>query len=107
LKKPSVSAAAAQGSFPTTGASAVKYVRHNRCERIFLLQGLMECAYCGNAMTARHYVFHRSGRGRRKDSFVCHYVCTQYRKTGSACDYMNRVLARSAEEWMLEPGTDP
>ena len=87
--------------FSNNGRKRGLYVRHNRCDRVFLLQGLMECAHCGHLMTP-HYVFHRAGRGgRRSDSFICHYVCTQYRKAGSASDHSNRVLARTAEEWVL------
>jgi hypothetical protein len=49
-----------------------------------------------------HYVFHKAGKGRRKDSFINHYVCTLHRKYGTSCDHRNRVLARTAEAWVLE-----
>ncbi len=88
-------------TFANHGRKRGKYVRHNRCERVFVLQGLMDCAFCGHPMTP-HYVLHRAGKGRRRDSFVCHYVCTRYRKAGRACDHANRILASTVEEWVME-----
>lgn len=49
-----------------------------------------------------HYVFHKAGYGRRKDSFICHYVCARYKKYGKDCDHANRILASKAEAWVIE-----
>ncbi len=70
-------------------------------QRVYPLQGLLHCAVCGSLMTP-HYVFHKAGPGRRKDSFINHYICTKHRKYGTDCDHRNRVLARTAENWVLE-----
>jgi hypothetical protein len=70
-------------------------------QRVYPLQGLLSCAVCGSLMTP-HYVFHKAGKGRRKDSFINHYVCTRHRKYGTSCDHRNRVLARIPEVWVLE-----
>lgn len=49
-----------------------------------------------------HYVHHKAGQHRRKERFIHHYVCTEYRKCGRDCDHANRVLAKSAEAWIFE-----
>jgi hypothetical protein len=77
-------------------------VRH---QKIYLLQGLMTCAYCGSPMSP-HYVFHKAGKDRQRESFISHYVCNKYRKEGSDCDHINRVLAARAEDWMRERLSD-
>jgi hypothetical protein len=43
----------------------------------------------------------KAGCQRRTDSYIHHYTCTQYRKYGTDCDHANRVLARTAEAWLL------
>lgn len=70
-------------------------------QRVYPLQGMLSCAACHSLMTP-HYVFHKAGNGRRKDSFINHYVCTRHRKYGTDCDHRNRVLARVPEAWVLE-----
>ena len=70
-------------------------------DHVYLLQGLLMCAHCGHPMSP-HYVFHKAGYGRRKDSFICHYVCARYKKYDKDCDHANRVLAPKAEAWMIE-----
>lgn len=70
-------------------------------QRVYPLQGLLTCAICGSLMTP-HYVYHKAGKGRRKESFIHHYVCTKARKYGRDCDHSNRILARVAEQWVLE-----
>lgn len=49
-------------------------------DHVYLLQGLLTCAHCGHPMSP-HYVFHKAGYGRRKDSFICHSVCATTRNT--------------------------
>jgi site-specific DNA recombinase len=70
-------------------------------QRVYPLQGLLTCAICGSLMTP-HYVYHKAGNGRRKESYIHHYVCTKARKYGTDCNHGNRVLARVAEQWVLE-----
>lgn len=72
-----------------------------RCQRVFPLQGIFTCADCGSAMSP-HYVFHKAGGQRRTDSYIYHYVCSQYRRYGTDCDHANRVLAKDAEAWLLD-----
>ena len=69
--------------------------------RVYPLQGLLICSICQSLMSP-HYVFHKAGKGRRKDSFINHYVCTRHRKYGKDCDHSNRVLARVPERWVLD-----
>jgi site-specific DNA recombinase len=70
-------------------------------QRVYPLQGLLTCSICHSLMTP-HYVFHKAGKNRRKDSFVNYYVCTKHRKYGTDCDHRNRILARVVEEWVME-----
>lgn len=73
----------------------------NKCGRVYPLQGLLFCGHCGAPMSP-HYVHHKAGGNRRKDSYIHHYVCTEYRKYGRNCDHANRILAKNAEQWMLD-----
>jgi hypothetical protein len=49
-----------------------------------------------------HYVYHKAGGTRRTESYIHHYVCSQYRKYGKDCDHANRILAKAAEAWMVD-----
>jgi hypothetical protein len=86
---------------PGSLRSQVRSYTWAKDQRVYPLQGLLTCAFCGSLMTP-HYVFHRARNGRRKDSFSNHYVCTEARKYGTGCDHCNRVLARVAEQWVLQ-----
>lgn len=72
-----------------------------RPQRVFLLQGIATCAHCGAAMSP-HYVFHKAGGTRRRDSYIHHYVCGDYRRNGAAAGHANRILASKAETWLLD-----
>jgi len=87
--------AAGQTNNPGAVRSRGRSYTWSKDQRVYPLQGLMSCAVCGSPMTP-HYVFHKAGKGRRKDSFINHYVCTLHRKYGTSCDHHNRVLARTA-----------
>ena len=77
-----------------------------QCNRVYPLQGFMVCGHCGHAMTP-WYVKHKAGedkRGKKRanDSFIFYYVCSKQRKGWAASDHKNCILARKAEEWVLE-----
>ena len=77
-----------------------------QCNRVYLLQGFMVCGHCGHAMTP-WYVKHKAGedkRGkkRKNDSYIFYYVCSKQRKGWAASDHKNCILARKAEEWVLD-----
>jgi site-specific DNA recombinase len=94
------SAAKAQAGVGNGNRSPRSYA-WNQCGRVYPLQGLLYCAHCGSPMSP-HYVHHKAGKQRRTASFIHHYVCAQYRKYGRECGHANRILARSAEGWMLD-----
>lgn len=75
-----------------------------RCNRVYPLQGFTVCGYCGHAMTPwgiKHKAAQdKSGKKRRKDSFILYYVCSHQRKGWSASDHKNCIPARRAEEWV-------
>jgi site-specific DNA recombinase len=75
----------------------------NQCQRVYLLQGNMICGLCGAAMSP-HYVYHKPNEKekRRTPSFIYHYTCAEKMKYRQAVNHSNRVLARVAENWMLE-----
>ena len=79
----------------------IKSITWNKCGRVYPLQGLLLCAHCGSPMSP-HYVYHKAGGARRTESYIHHYVCSQYRKYGKDCDHANRVLAKNAEAWMVD-----
>ncbi len=73
----------------------------SKCGRIYPLQGILTCGHCGSPMTT-HYVHHKAGRKWRTDAYICYYVCSWYHRYGTNCDHRNRILARTAEAWVLE-----
>lgn len=77
-----------------------------QCNRVYPLQGITVCGHCGHAMTP-WYIKHKagqdkSGKKRKNDSYVFYYVCASQRKGWKAADHRNCILARRAEEWVLE-----
>jgi site-specific DNA recombinase len=75
----------------------------NQCNRVYLLQGSIVCGICGASMTT-HYVYHKPNeRDKRKSpGYVFHYTCAQKMKYRQAVNHQNRILARLAENWVLD-----
>ncbi len=75
----------------------------NQCQRVYLLQGSMVCGICSASMSP-HYVYHKPNEKEKRltASFIYHYTCAEKMKYRQAVQHSNRVLARVAENWMLE-----
>lgn len=80
-----------------------KSFSRNQCHRVYLLQGNMVCGICG-AMMSPHYVYHKPNpkEQRRTASYIFHYTCAEKMKYRQAINHSNRVLARVAENWVLD-----
>lgn len=63
----------------------------------------MVCGVCGHSMTP-YYVCHKPNpkENRRSTSYIYRYTCAQRIKYRGHCDHNNYVLARNAEEWIVE-----
>lgn len=56
---------------------------HNRCGRVYLLQGTLIYGVCGHSMTP-HYTYHKPGKGRKNECYIHYYVCaTDPQATGT------------------------
>lgn len=77
-----------------------------QCQRVYPLQGVIVCAHCGHSM-APWYVCHRagedkSGKKRKKDSFIHYYLCAKQQKNWKGSDHKNCASATRSEEWVWE-----
>jgi site-specific DNA recombinase len=75
----------------------------NQCQRVYLMQGNIVCGICGAALSP-HYVYHKPNEKekRRTASYIFHYTCAQKMKYRGAITHSNRVLARVAENRVLD-----
>ena len=78
-----------------------RFYGHNRCGRVYMLQGALLCGVCGHAMTP-HYTYHKPGKERKKEAYFHYYVCAPQIRSSQKTPHKNRVSAKIAEGWMLE-----
>jgi site-specific DNA recombinase len=74
---------------------------HNRCRRVYLLQGALVCGVCGRSMTP-HYTYHKPGKGRENECYIHYYVCASQIRKLQEHPHKNRVSAKIAEGWMMD-----
>ena len=78
-----------------------RHYGHNRCGRVYPLQGTLLCGVCGHSM-APHYTYHKFVPKRRKETYHHYYVCAAQIKASQECAHKNRVSAPLAESWMMD-----